>query len=740
MGVGASIDKGAGVGERDDLDDAVESEDLFSMLDVDNSGSIELDEAVASLLSSACFSYEHASRMFREMDADGNGSISRDEFEVLNTRFADAIALASAPAERLRALEPLLTFDQAQIVAREPGQPLVSTSPALAALEAEVPDAAGEILVRVDGESLSVGTLMERVWLKWNDIGPALPSSGRELTNFELHEELRRHAIKRASAVRFGLDEFLRFGVRSLVVDSFIRVRVSDQEARYFRPAPDAFISVQERLRFSHDGLLTARQLGKRSKSACVVQASIVTPTARVATELRLRSCYAVPTVRLAVLGSDDDGGFSAEIVEHSTIGTLRVARDDAPGESIALAYERADYGRLQLSRGARTPVCAGSLRGVAAVLQPPCRLYDEGQPLLVVRRGRLHVATVDAADAAARPTSHALRVDGGVEATHLTPRSHCFNGFASLGDFRSAVAGFCKHLANTTSAIVDSITRVRLDTVRHTLDVGVDAPAGGPGAAQLRHVSTVRELAPPLLRADGWRHVLVCGGAGRGKTWAATQLAHELAQRCLTSARELPGLPAGAVYVPVLIQVQRLARMLTGRPPGAPLDASLLLQYFAREFGVRVPHRGAWLMMIAQALQMRSLIVVLDGVDEAAGRCEAICQLVIDVLVVDGLRGTPTRPCPRPDPRARPHPRLISTRARGRPLSPALAPISARRLFTHPERTRFHTSRPFRPAVSLDQSSAQAGQKASVRPTSRRRGLRCSLSVRSPRRSSSGR
>ena len=53
------------------------------------------------------------------------------------------------------------------------------------------------------------------------------------------------------------------------------------------------------------------------------------------------------------------------------------------------------------------------------------------------------------------------------------------------------------------------------------------------------------------------------------------------------------------------------------------------------------------WLMVIVMAFELRSLIVVLDGIDEAAGRREAIGKLVRDYLSVAGLRTVVTS---RPD------------------------------------------------------------------------------------------
>lgn len=47
----------------------------------------------------------------------------------------------------------------------------------------------------------------------------------------------------------------------------------------------------------------------------------------------------------------------------------------------------------------------------------------------------------------------------------------------------------------------------------------------------------------------------------------------------------------------------------------------------------------GGWLCMLIQAVQSRSLIVVLDGIDEATRHREVISRFVREVLVPEGFR-----------------------------------------------------------------------------------------------------
>lgn len=93
-----------------------------------------------------------------------------------------------------------------------------------------------------------------------------------------------------------------------------------------------------------------------------------------------------------------------------------------------------------------------------------------------------------------------------------------------------------------------------------------------------------------------------------------------------------------------MLVRVQQLAVLLRERPEDLVLETSLLLHYAARCLFTDGTHvsaevRGQWLTMLAQAIQMRSLIVIIDGIDEAAGRQEAVCRFARETLVYEGFR-----------------------------------------------------------------------------------------------------
>eukprot|EP00929_Paragymnodinium_shiwhaense_P074635 TRINITY_DN38204_c0_g3_i1.p1 TRINITY_DN38204_c0_g3~~TRINITY_DN38204_c0_g3_i1.p1 ORF type:complete len:2282 (+),score=602.47 TRINITY_DN38204_c0_g3_i1:73-6918(+) len=128
---------------------------------------------------------------------------------------------------------------------------------------------------------------------------------------------------------------------------------------------------------------------------------------------------------------------------------------------------------------------------------------------------------------------------------------------------------------------------------------------------------------------------VLVRAGPGTGKTWSMQQLLYYLARQ-LGEAR-----PAGQAdpvpLVPLLIPIQKLARMLRQRQAAEGDDAgdatNLVLFYICNEYPA-----GPTRDMLVQAFELRALIVLLDGVDEAANVKQAVENFVTQTLVPTGI------------------------------------------------------------------------------------------------------
>ena len=119
---------------------------------------------------------------------------------------------------------------------------------------------------------------------------------------------------------------------------------------------------------------------------------------------------------------------------------------------------------------------------------------------------------------------------------------------------------------------------------------------------------------------------MLVRAGPGTGKTWMAKQAVFTLADRLLSGS----GGNDGIRLVPIVVFVQRIIYLLRETSAGkGGKSLSLLERYIDSMYGGRKKDEALWCTMLMQAYEMRALIVLLDGVDEAAGLREQIEDFV---------------------------------------------------------------------------------------------------------------
>ena len=127
---------------------------------------------------------------------------------------------------------------------------------------------------------------------------------------------------------------------------------------------------------------------------------------------------------------------------------------------------------------------------------------------------------------------------------------------------------------------------------------------------------------------------VLCRAGPGTGKTWMVKQALYLLAERLVGDKAG-----DGIRLVPLIVFVQRIVRLLTerGDEPATLLanPEGLLRWYINNEFADRKEQRE----MLLQAYELRALVVLIDGVDEAAGQRDVIETLVHNELVPSGNR-----------------------------------------------------------------------------------------------------
>ncbi len=271
--------------------------------------------------------------------------------------------------------------------------------------------------------------------------------------------------------------------------------------------------------------------------------------------------------------------------------------------------------------------------RNVTARVGTPCT-YDPGTKLLALLGGELVTAVVRKRLSG---NQHRLELDDGSTATcDLNPFNHSLpGGFASAAAYQQACKEYVTALHNQLATVEDAITGNTLilaeQLIHITTHVGEGATGTGFDGVQREGWSSVEQvaqlaellLAPSPKRPQGTHEsqgVLIRADPGTGKTWSMQQLAHTIAGK-LASAEH----PGGVMLLPLLVPVQQLAKSM-GEP-------NPLLSWVASKF------EGAQRDAIQVAYELRALIVLLDGVDEAAGKREAVEDLVLKSLVPMGQR-----------------------------------------------------------------------------------------------------
>ena len=142
------------------------------------------------------------------------------------------------------------------------------------------------------------------------------------------------------------------------------------------------------------------------------------------------------------------------------------------------------------------------------------------------------------------------------------------------------------------------------------------------------------RLLEPSPHRSQGAhpsRPVLVRADPGTGKTWLTKQAAYFLFE-ALTAPGKLQK-AYNVPLVPLIVYVQRIVYMVRG---GSHAD-NLLQRYIEGVFHGKQLER--YRKLLFQAFELKALIVLLDGVDEAAGYKECVEDFIHHELVPSGNR-----------------------------------------------------------------------------------------------------
>ena len=302
----------------------------------------------------------------------------------------------------------------------------------------------------------------------------------------------------------------------------------------------------------------------------------------------------------------------------------------------------------------------------------PPQQQYRPNQHLLVEYDGALMEAKVEAcAMDPLKPSRHALRLESDEAAKpvlmDLNPYNHCVRRLDSAATTMVAYLSFVQGLLHDGQRVEDAITGKQLlideqlvfietqtgETATDTGISGVQQPEW-MNASDMASVSRIL-LKPSPKRAHGTHEahsILIRAKPGTGKSWSMLQLQYMLAKELVSQADA--GADAGANtdgvrLVPLLVVVQQLVVFLVEQAQAGSRDSSvvtsgdsggnLLVDYIRWKFDERPGERD----MLLQAYDMRALIVLLDGIDEAAGFKHHIEDFLVNELVPMGMRTVAT-------------------------------------------------------------------------------------------------
>ena len=244
-----------------------------------------------------------------------------------------------------------------------------------------------------------------------------------------------------------------------------------------------------------------------------------------------------------------------------------------------------------------------------------------------------------DASDGTKRAFVDSMAGDEQYIIAALNEFNHSVQRFATAAEYEGARANYCEDMVEREAMVEDAITGNLLRIKDQTLHVSTatDGLDNYAVPAEWR-VNDVRDLVALFLTpspnrsmgAHSEQPVLVRAGPGTGKTWMTKQAVFTLAD----NLRVATGQKDGVRLVPMVVYVQRIVYLLRENGDG---PSHLLSRYIESVYAGR--KYDSWREMLMQAYEMRALIVLLDGVDEAAGLRDEIETFVHKELVPSGVR-----------------------------------------------------------------------------------------------------
>ena len=261
----------------------------------------------------------------------------------------------------------------------------------------------------------------------------------------------------------------------------------------------------------------------------------------------------------------------------------------------------------------------------------------------------------------------HRLRYEAGPsgeaeeEVRDLNDYNHSQQSFDSEAAYDETRCEYCAGIVASENEVEDAITgnKLRIEDQMicvATQNLGETIKHSDPTWNSIKDVHELVDLllAPSHKRTRGVhlaQPTLVRAGPGTGKTWMVKQAAYKLAKRLgaadcdkcrgkvFSENKPKPCEHGGMRLVPLVVYVQRIVRLVREQGEESVIISHLLktrtwlLWYIERNF------EGAERRMLVQAHQMRALVILIDGVDEAAGMKEAIEEFVHKEVAVSGNR-----------------------------------------------------------------------------------------------------
>ena len=228
-----------------------------------------------------------------------------------------------------------------------------------------------------------------------------------------------------------------------------------------------------------------------------------------------------------------------------------------------------------------------------------------------------------------------------------LNEFNHSVQRFASVAAYEAARANYLEDIVVREAHVEDAITGNNLRIKDQTLHIST-ATEEQDNKRELPpewNVTDVLDLVKLLLVPSPGRlygthstqPVLVRAGPGTGKTWMAKQAVFTLADRLLLG--EGGATNDGIRLVPIVVFVQRIIYLLReGEEKNVVNSKQTLLERYIQSVYAGKKYES-WCTMLMQAYDMRALIVLLDGVDEAAGLRDQIENFVHKEVVPSGNR-----------------------------------------------------------------------------------------------------